>query len=144
MTGSAKCVLNFRKTPEKADNIIEVLQKNKTMQIKEDNGEWLKVAIGKKTGYVMAKYVAIHPEAPEPSNPRTPRTPGQGNPGNTTIPDQLKIEKDKAAGEIDEDGNFLIDGKIVGKVDGDNILITDPDIIAETLAEIEKEDGKDE
>ena len=144
MTGSAKCVLNLRKTPEKpekADNIIEVLQKNQTMQIKEDNGEWLKVAIGRKTGYVMAKYVAIHPEAAEPGEPGTP---GQGDPGATGIPEQLEIEKDKAAGEIDEDGNFLIDGKIVGKVDGDNILITDPDIIAETLAEIEKEDGKDE
>lgn len=132
MTGSAKCVLNLRKTPEKADNIIEVLQKNKTMQIKEDNGEWLKVAIGRKTGYVMAKYVAIHPEAPE--------TPDQGE-DNVQV---TVIGKDQAAGEIDKDGNYLIDGKIVGKVDGDNILITDPDIIAETLADMDKEDDGDE
>ena len=135
MTGSAKCVLNFRKTPEKADNIIEVLQKNKTMQIKEDNGEWLKVAIGKKTGYVMAKHVAIHPEAPEQVEDEEKKD---------QVPEQIEISKDEAKGEIDEEGNFIIEGKIVGKVDGDNIMITDPDIIAETLAEMKKEDGKDE
>lgn len=135
MTGSAKCALNFRKTPEKADNIIEVLQKNKTMQIKEAKGEWLKVSIGRKVGYVMAKYIAIHSETTEQLG-KTPET--------IEPPEQIEIEKDKAKGEIDEDGNYIIDGKVVGKVEGDNILITDADIIAETLADMKMEDGKDE
>ena len=131
MIGVVKKNLHFRKTAEKTDNIIKILPKDQNVDVVEDLGEWLKVKVGRTTGYVMAEYVAFAPEAPE--------TPEQGNPGATVIPDQLEIEKEKAAGEIDEDGNYLIDGKIVGKVDGDNILITDPDIIAETLAEIEKE-----
>ena len=133
MIGVVKKNLHFRKTPEKADNIIKILPKDQNVDVVEDLGEWLKVKVGRTTGYVMAEYVAFAPEAPE-----------QGNLGTTVIPDQLEIEKEKAAGEIDEDGNYLIDGKIVGKVDGDNILITDPDIIAETLADMDKEDDGDE
>lgn len=129
MKGTVKCDLYFRSEPKKEDgNIITYLEKGKEITILENQGEWLKVKVGNKHGHVMAEFVDIAPEDP-------------GTPG---TPEQLEIEKDKAVGEIDEDGNFLIDGKIVGKVDGDNILITDPDIIAETLAEIEKEDGKDE
>ncbi|MGN1167215.1 MAG: hypothetical protein ACI4S2_12410 [Lachnospiraceae bacterium] len=42
-------------------------------------------------------------------------------------------------GEIDADGNFAVDGEVIGKVDGDNITITDPEVIKETLEDIEKE-----
>lgn len=126
MKGTVKCDLNFRSEPKREDgNIITYLEKGKEITILEDQGEWLKVKVGNKHGHVMAEFVDITPEDPG-------------------TPEQLEIEKDKAAGEIDKDGNYLIDGKIVGKVEGDNILITDPDIIAETLAEMEKEDGKDE
>lgn len=125
MIGVVKKNLHFRETPEKADNIIKILPKDQNVNVIEDQGEWLKVKVGNKSGYVMAEYIAFAPETP-------------------TIPEQLEIAKETAAGEIDEDGNFLIDGKIVGKVDGDNILITDPDIIAETLAEMGKGDDGDE
>lgn len=132
MKGTVKCDLYFRSEPKKEDgNIITYLEKGKEITILENQGEWLKVKVGNKHGYVMAEFVDIAPEDP-------------GAPGTPGTPEQLEIEKDKAAGEIDKDGNYLIDGKIVGKVDGDNILITDPDIIAETLAEMKKEDGKDE
>ena len=126
MKGTVKCDLYFRSEPKKeAENIITYLEKGREITILENQGEWLKVKVGNKHGYVMAEFVDIAPEDPG-------------------TPEQLEIEKDKAVGEIDKDGNYLIDGKIVGKVDGDNILITDPDIIAETLAEMKKEDGKDE
>ena len=144
MKGTVKCDLYFRSEPKKEDgNIITYLERGKEITILEDLGEWLKVKVGNKHGHVMAEFVDITPEdtgAPGTPGQGEPGTPGQGEPGK---PEQLEIEKDKAVGEIDKDGNYLIDGKIVGKVDGDNILITDPEIIAETLAEMEKEDGKD-
>lgn len=37
------------------------------------------------------------------------------------------------AGVIDENGNFSVDGKAIGHVDGDDIVITDPEVIEETL-----------
>ena len=135
MIGVVKKNLHFRKTAEKTDNIIKILPKDQNVNVVEDLGEWLKVKEGKTTGYVMAEYVAFAPEAA--------KDPGDGE-EKKEIPEQIEMSKDEAKGEIDEEGNFIIDGKIVGKVDGDNILITDPDIIAETLAEMKKEDGKDE
>lgn len=130
MIGVVKKNLFFRKAPEKADNAIKILPKDQNIDVIEDLGEWLKVKVGKTVGYVMAEHVAFAPAAAEDTEDR--------------IPEQIEISKDKAKGEIDEQGNFIIEGKVVGKVDGDNILITDPDIIAETLAEMKKEDGKDE
>ena len=91
MIGVVKKNLNFRKSPEKkTDNIIKILPKGQNVNVKEDQGEWLKVTVGRQSGYVMAEHIAFAPEAPE--------TPEQGNPGATVIPDQLEIEKEKAAG----------------------------------------------
>ena len=146
MIGVVKKNLNFRKSPEKkTDNIIKILPKDQNVNVKEDLGEWLKVTVGNKSGYVMAEHIAFAPEAPEePEQPGTPEGKATEQGGDNI--QATVIGKDQAAGEIDEDGNYLIDGKIVGKVEGDNIMITDPDIIAETLAEIEKEKaaGSDE
>lgn len=145
MKGTVKCDLYFRSEPKKeAANIITYLEKGKEITILEDQGEWLKVKVGNKHGHVMAEFVDIAPEDTGTPGTEDTGTPGTEDPGAPGTPEQLEIEKDKAVGEIDKDGNYLIDGKIVGKVDGDNILITDPDIIAETLAEMKKEDGKDE
>ena len=135
MIGVVKKNLHFRKTAEKTDNIIKILPKDQNVNVVEDLGEWLKVKVGKTTGYVMAEYVAFAPAAAEDSEDTEKKD---------KIPEQIEMSKDEAKGEIDEEGNFIIEGKIVGKVEGDNILITDPDIIAETLAEMKKEDGKDE
>lgn len=65
MKGIVKKDLYFRKTPEKADNIIKILHRNQGVNVVEDLGEWLKVKVGKTTGYVMAEYVAFAPEATE-------------------------------------------------------------------------------
>ena len=51
-------------------------------------------------------------------------------------------KEEVTTGEIDENGNFLVDGEVIGQVDGDDILITDPGVIEETLkdmAETEEE-----
>ena len=79
MKGTVKCDLNFRSEPKKEDvNIITYLEKGKEITILEDQGEWLKVKVGNKHGYVMAEYMDIAPEAPEePEQPEEPETPEQ-------------------------------------------------------------------
>ena len=71
MKGTVKCNLYFRSEPKKeATNIITYLEKGKEITILEDQGEWLKVKVGNKHGYVMAEYVDIAPEDPaEPEEP---------------------------------------------------------------------------
>jgi len=44
-------------------------------------------------------------------------------------------KEEPAAPVIDENGNFSVDGDAVGHVEGDNIVITDPEVIKETLKE---------
>ena len=46
------------------------------------------------------------------------------------------VDKAAAEGEVDEDGNFVVDGKVIGKVDGEDITITDQDVIDETLKDV--------
>lgn len=129
MRGIAKCKLNFRTEPEKADNIIKVLDAGQAVNIKEELGDWLKVTAGRKSGYVMTQYIAI-----ETSNEE--QTAAEEHKEET--PETIAMKKGDIDGEIDADGNFIIDGKVVGKIDGEDIVITDPEIIAETLAEMEK------
>lgn len=43
------------------------------------------------------------------------------------------VEEAAADVEVDENGNFVVDGDVIGHVDGDNIVITDQDVIDETL-----------
>ena len=35
------------------------------------------------------------------------------------------VDEAAAKGEVDDDGNFVVDGDVIGHVDGDNIVITD-------------------
>ena len=44
----------------------------------------------------------------------------------------------RAEGEIDAEGNFSVNGEVIGHVEGDNIVITDEATIKETLADIEE------
>ena len=46
------------------------------------------------------------------------------------------VDKAAAEGEVDENGNFVVDGKVIGKVDGEDITITDQDVIDETLKDV--------
>lgn len=45
----------------------------------------------------------------------------------------VKKAAEEKGGEIDENGNFLVDGKIIGHVEGEDIVITDPDVIKATV-----------
>lgn len=54
------------------------------------------------------------------------------------------VKEEVATGEIDENGNFLVDGEVIGQVDGDDILIRDPGVIEETLKEMAEEEKKAE
>lgn len=38
--------------------------------------------------------------------------------------------------EIDENGNFSANGEVIGYVEGDDIVITDPEVIEETLKDV--------
>lgn len=51
----------------------------------------------------------------------------------------VDIDGDTDTGGIDADGNFTVDGEAIGKVDGENITITDPETIEETLEDLKKE-----
>ena len=66
MNGRVKCeLLNVRKTPEKADNIVDVITKGTEVLIIEDANGWLRIHGDNLDGYVMAEFVAIEVE-PEP------------------------------------------------------------------------------
>lgn len=41
--------------------------------------------------------------------------------------------------EIDENGKFIVDGKTIGYVDGDDVVVTDEEIIKETLEDAESQ-----
>lgn len=43
------------------------------------------------------------------------------------------VDEAAAEGEVDDDGNFVVDGDVIGHVDGEDIVITDQDVINETL-----------
>lgn len=45
----------------------------------------------------------------------------------------VKKAAEEKGGEIDENGNFLVDGKIIGHVEGEDIVITDPEVIKATV-----------
>lgn len=46
------------------------------------------------------------------------------------------VDETATEGEVDEDGNFVVDGEAIGHVDGDDIVITDQDVIDETLKDV--------
>lgn len=67
MNGKVKCeLLNVRKTPEKADNIVAVVTKGTELLVIDDANGWLRINSGNVDGYVMAEFVAIEVE-PEPA-----------------------------------------------------------------------------
>lgn len=109
MNGKVKCeLLNVRMTPEKADNIVAVVTKGTELLVVEGVNGWLRINSGDVDGYVMAEFVAIEVEP------------------------ELVVGQAVAA-EVDENGNFSVDGKVIGHVEGDDIVITDPEVIQETL-----------
>lgn len=48
--------LNFRKAPN--GDVIDILSQDATVTILEENGEWSKVKVGAKTGFVMTKFIS--------------------------------------------------------------------------------------
>ena len=46
-------------------------------------------------------------------------------------------------GDIDNDGNFVVDGEVIGHVEGEHIVITDEEVIAEPLANEAEEDNEE-
>ena len=53
----------------------------------------------------------------------TPAPAGQEDPAESFVDEDA----------IDENGNFSVDGKVIGHVEGEDIVITDPEVIEETL-----------
>ena len=77
MNGKVKCeLLNVRKTPEKADNIVAVVTKGTELLVIDDANGWLRINSGNVDGYVMAEFVAIEAE-PEPAAAAKSEEPGQ-------------------------------------------------------------------
>ena len=73
MNGKVKCeLLNVRKTPEKADNIVATVTKGTELMIIDDANGWLRVHADNLDGYVMAEFVAIE-AAPAAQNPEKPK-----------------------------------------------------------------------
>lgn len=67
MNSRVKCeLLNVRKTPEKTDNVVDVITKGTEVLIIEDANGWLRIHGDNLDGYVMAEFVAIEAE-PEPA-----------------------------------------------------------------------------
>ncbi len=63
MKGKVTCeLLNLRKTPEKANNVVTLLNKGDEVTVLENSKDWLKVKAGDAEGYVMAEYVELEPE----------------------------------------------------------------------------------
>lgn len=56
--------VNFRSNPDstKKDNIIKKLSKGTSVQLVENQGEWLKVKIDGKSGFVSSKFVELEKE----------------------------------------------------------------------------------
>lgn len=48
--------LNFRKAPD--GDVIDILSEGSVVTILEDNGEWSKVKVDDRTGYVMTKFIS--------------------------------------------------------------------------------------
>lgn len=52
------------------------------------------------------------------------------------------VDEAATEGEVDENGNFVVDGEVIGHVDGDTITITDKDVIKETLKDTKQHEVK--
>lgn len=108
MNGKVKCeLLNVRKTPEKADNIVAVVTKGTELLVIDDANGWLRINSGNVDGYVMAEFVAIEAE-PEPAaaakSEETDQAAGQapeGTPEPGQAPEKPK-KNGKKGGEEDE------------------------------------------
>lgn len=87
MNGKVKCeLLNVRKTPEKADNIVAVVTKGTELLVVDDANGWLRINSGNVDGYVMAEFVAIEAEPAPVAGQEPEKTP----------------ETDQAAGQAPE------------------------------------------
>lgn len=56
----------------------------------------------------------------------------------------VEEKEEVTTGEIDDNGNFLVDGEVIGQVDGDDILVTNSDVIEETLKDMAEEEKESE
>jgi CubicO group peptidase (beta-lactamase class C family) len=58
-TGRTRVRLNLRQGPNKSDSFITTLGAGTVLEIKEQQGSWLRVRAGSLSGWVFAKYVRI-------------------------------------------------------------------------------------
>lgn len=56
----------------------------------------------------------------------------------------VEEKEEVTTGEIDDNGNFIVDGEVIGQVDGDDILVKDSDVIEETLKDMAEEEKESE
>lgn len=103
MKGTVICeLLNMRKTPEKGENVLTVLEQGTELTVLDIAGEWLKVIANDRDGYVMKDFVDLEQTG------------------------------------ADENGSFIVDGEVIGYTDGEDIVITDEDIIKENLKDLQQ------
>ena len=73
MKGKVICdLLNVRKTPETADNVVATITKDTELLVIDDANGWLRVHCDNLDGYVMARFVAVE-AAPAPVAPEKPK-----------------------------------------------------------------------
>lgn len=76
MKGKVICeLLNVRKTPEKANNVVATVRKGEELNVEPDADGWLKAENDNLKGYVMAEFVEIEPDPETPEEPDTPEEP---------------------------------------------------------------------
>lgn len=58
MAGIVGCdKLNLRKTASTEAQVVIILDSNSVIEVLADKGEWTKVKVNGKTGFVMSKYI---------------------------------------------------------------------------------------
>lgn len=102
MKGTVICeLLNMRKTPEKGENVLTVLEQGTELTVLDIADEWLKVIANDRDGYVMKDFVDLEQTG------------------------------------ADENGSFIVEGEAIGYTDGEDIVITDENIIKENLKDLQ-------
>lgn len=100
MNGKVKCeLLNVRKTPEKADNIVAVVTKGTELLVVDDANGWLRINSGNVDGYVMAEFVAIEAEPDQAAGQAPEGTPEPGQ-----EPEKPKKRREKGGEEDEQTG----------------------------------------
>lgn len=114
MKGKVTCeLLNVRKTPEKADNVLDVLGKGTELLIIDHENGWMRIQAGNTDGYVMDKFVAAEmQETPEPGQDDAKDQDNAQDPGQddakdqdkTAEPPKEKPKKKEKGGEDEQTG----------------------------------------